>query len=58
MTIKQMKDEIIRSRGFEDKMTIWFFTLCADKTLAKSAIENAFIAAITASIGDDEDEEF
>lgn len=57
MTIKEMQDAIIMSRGFEDKMTLWFFGVCEDKTMSKTAIENAFIAAMTMPFCDEEDEE-
>lgn len=50
MTIKEMQDTIIMHRGFEDEMTIWFFSVCADKTIGKNEIEDAFVAAIAAPL--------
>ena len=38
MTRENMMDEVIRTRGFEDKMTIWFCGLCEDATMTDSML--------------------
>ena len=46
MTRENMIDEVIRTRGFEDKMTIWFCGLCEDATMTDSMLYNAMIVAL------------
>ena len=46
MTRENMMDEVIRARGFEDKMTIWFCGLCEDATMTDSMLYNAMIVAL------------
>lgn len=56
MTREEMLTEVIRTRGFEDKWTIWFAELMENKTISDSALQNAMVAAITMPF-DDEDED-
>ena len=56
MTREEMLTEVIRTRGFEDKWTIWFAELMENKTISDSALQSAMVAAITMPF-DDEDED-
>lgn len=56
MTREEMLTEVIRTRGFEDKWTIWFAELMENKTISDNALQSAMIAAITMPF-DDEDED-
>ena len=56
MTREEMLTEVIRTRGFEDKWTIWFAELMENKTISDDALQNAMVAAITMPF-DDEDED-
>ena len=47
MTREQMMDAIIKKFGFEDGRTIWFCSMCEDKSLTDYTIENAFITLDT-----------
>lgn len=52
-----MLTEVIKTRGFEDKWTIWFAELMENETISDDALQNAMIAAITIPYGtEDEDE--
>ena len=57
MTRENMMDEVIRTRGFEDKMTIWFCGLCEDATMTDSILCNAMIVALSYADPEEEDEE-
>ena len=56
MTREEMLTEVIRTRGFENKWTIWFAELMENKTISDDALQNAMVAAITMPF-DDEDED-
>lgn len=57
MTRENMMDTVIRERGFEDKMTIWFCGLCEDQTMTDSMLYNAMITALNYIEPEKEDEE-
>lgn len=57
MTRENMMDEVIRTRGFEDKMTIWFCSLCENATMTDSMLYNAMITALNYVEPEEEDEE-
>ena len=56
MTKEKMLTEVIKTRGFEDKWTIWFAELMENKTISNDALQSAMVAAITMPF-DDEDED-
>ena len=56
MTREEMLTEVIRTRSFEDKWTIWFAELMENKTISNNVLQNAMVAAITMPF-DDEDED-
>ena len=56
MTREEMLTEVIRTRGFEDKWTIWFAEPMENETISDSALQNAMVAAIAMPF-DDEDED-
>ena len=56
MTREEMLTEVIRTRGFEDKWTIWFAGLIENETISDSALQNEMVAAIAMPF-DDEDED-
>ena len=56
MTREEMLTEVIRTRGFEDKWTIWFAELMENETISDNALQSAMVAAI-AMLFDDEDED-
>ena len=55
MTREEMLTKVIRTRGFEDKWTIWFAELMENETISDSALQNAMVTAITMPF-EDEDE--
>lgn len=55
MTREQMIDEVIRTRGFEDKWTIWFCKL-AESDLTDSQLEMAFVCTTTMTFEEEEEE--
>lgn len=55
MTREEMLTEVIRTRGFEDKWTIWFAELMESETISDSALQSAMVAAVVIPF-DDEDE--
>ena len=57
MTRENMMDEVIRTRGFEDKMTIWFCGLYEDATMTDSMLYNAMVIALSYVEPEEEDEE-
>ena len=57
MTREEMLTEVIRTRGFEDKWTIWFSELMENETISDSALQNAMVAAIAMPF-DDENEDY
>ena len=57
MTRENMIDEVIRARGFEDKMTSWFCGLCEDATMTDSMLYNAMVVARSYADPEEEDEE-
>ena len=56
MTREEMLTEVIRTRGFENKWTIWFAELMENGTISDNVLQNAMVAAITMPF-DDEDED-
>lgn len=56
MTREEMLTEVIKTRGFEDRWTIWFAELIKNKTISDNSLQSAMIAAITMPF-DDEDED-
>lgn len=57
MTREEMLTEVIRTRGFEDKWTIWFAELMEDETISDNVLQNAMVAAITIPFGDEDEDE-
>ena len=57
MTREEMLTEVIRTRGFDDKWTIWFAELMENKTISDNALQNAMIAAITMPYGNEDEDE-
>lgn len=57
MTRENMMDEVIRARGFEDKMTIWFCGLCEEPAMTDSMLYNAMVVALSYADPEEEDEE-
>ena len=57
MTRENMMDEVIRTRGFEDKMTIWFCGLCEDANKTDLMLYNAMVVALSYADPEEEDEE-
>ena len=45
-----MMSEVIKARGAEDKITIWFCKLCEENELSKERLEDAMIAALIVPI--------
>lgn len=43
MNREEIMDTVMRTRGFEDKYTIAFCTLCEDTTVADDIIIKAFV---------------
>ena len=56
MTKEEMLTEVIKTRGFEDKWTIWFAELVENKIISDNALQKAMVAVITMPF-DDEDED-
>ena len=56
MTREQMIDEVIRTRGFEDKWTVWFCELTEDTSISDKALQNAMVYALTMPMLDEDDE--
>lgn len=56
MTKEEMLTEVIKTRGFEDKWTVWFAELMENKTISDNTLQSAMVAAITMPF-DDEDED-
>ena len=56
MTREEMLTEVVRTKGFEDKWTIWFAELVENETVSDSTLQDAMVAAITMPF-DDEDED-
>ena len=50
MTKEQMMNEIIKTRGSEDEITIWFCKLCEENKLSKERLEDAMIASLAVPI--------
>jgi len=58
MTREEMLTEVIRTRGFEDKWTIWFADLTENVTVSRSILQDAMVAAIAMPFdNEDEDED-
>ena len=45
-----MMNEIIKTRGFEDEITIWFCKLCEENKLSEELLEDAMIASLVVPI--------
>ena len=57
MTREEMLTEVIKTRGFEDKWTIWFAELMENEIISDNILQNTMVAAITMPFDDkDEDE--
>lgn len=50
MAKEQMMDEVIKARGSEDEITIWFCKLCEENKLSKERLEDAMIATLSLPI--------
>ena len=50
MTKEQMMNEIIKTRGFEDEITIWFCKLCEENKLSEERLKDAMIASLVVPI--------
>ena len=57
MTREEMLIEVIRTRGFEDKWTIWLSKQVENKTISDDALENAMIAALAMPFYDEDEDE-
>lgn len=57
MTRDNMMDTVIKARGFEDKITIWFCGLCEDSQMTDSMLLNAMVVALNYVEPKEEDEE-
>ena len=57
MTRENMMDKVIRTRGFEDNMTIWFCGLCEDATMTDSMLYDAMVVALNYVEPEEKDEE-
>lgn len=57
MTRDNMMDTVIKARGFEDKMTIWFCGLCENPQMTDSMLLNAMVVALNYAEPEEEDEE-
>ena len=56
MIREQMIDKVIRTRGFEDKWTVWFCGLAEDTSINDSALLNAMVCALTMPMLEEDDE--
>ena len=54
MTKEEMLVEVIKTRGFEDKWTIWFAELAENGTVSRDTLQSAIIAAIAMPFDDEE----
>ena len=50
MTKEQMMNEIIKTRGFEDEITIWFCKLCEENKLSEERLKDAMVTALIVPI--------
>ena len=50
MTKEQMMDKVIKTRGSEDEITIWFCKLCEENKLSEERLEDAMIASLAVPI--------
>lgn len=50
MTKEQMMNEVIKARGSEDEITIWFCKLCEENKLSEERLEDAMVTALIAPI--------
>ena len=57
MTREEMLTEVIKTRGFEDKWTIWFAELMENETISDNVLQKAMIAAIIMPFGDEDEDE-
>jgi len=57
MTKEEMLTEVIRTRGFENKWTIWFAELMKNKTISDNALQSAMVAAIAMPFEDEDEDE-
>ena len=55
MAREDMLIEVIKTRGFEDKWTIWFAELSQNITISDDALQNAMVAAIAMPFEVEED---
>lgn len=55
MTRKEMMDNVVKTLGFENEYTVWFFKLAEDPTFTDSMLFNAMIAVTTMPLDEDED---
>lgn len=46
MTREEMIDKVIKTRGFEDELTIWFANLAEDETINHDYLKYAMIAIL------------
>lgn len=56
MTREEMLTEVVRTRGFEDKWTVWFSELMENETISNNALQSAMVVAIAMPF-DNEDED-
>lgn len=57
MTRLEMLTEVIKTRGFEDKWTIWFGELAENGTVSRDTLQNAMVAAIAMPFDNEDDKE-
>lgn len=46
MTKADMKNEVVRTLGFENELTILFFRLCEDDSVTEDSLFSAMIAVL------------
>lgn len=46
MTKEQMINEVIKARGFEDELTIWFASLAEDEKISHDYLKYAMITVL------------
>ena len=57
MTREEMLTEVIRTRGFEDKWTIWFAELMENEIISDNILQNTMVAIITIPFDDENEDE-
>ncbi len=56
MTREEMIDKVIKARGFEDELTIWFASLAEDKKISHDYLKYAMITVLAIRYKEEEEE--